>query len=481
MQRPATASLARRDMDDGAIAGTVVGVFFGCALLVFCLYPVIVHYIKRHQRARRHLQLDAELANGGVGPNGEPLPHRISSSDSIKEGGLSRGVDTTDSNVDSQVLNFAHYDPNAPPAAYTPFDGEYMPQDMEDDQPGVLKGTSEDYYRPSIPSEAFGMVPMPDVPEDAANPPIRPLSRTSTLSANVKHMFRRKSARDRTMSSHTSSDDQSSSSAAYQTYGGVQMQRIVTNEEVVAESPTELSPSTSHHGPNNLASTNAAPATTSREASSLSPPPQSPHENRLKYSPSPQHPAPGTVNPMDIMAPSTESELWHQTEHRLFVSSHESSPEAQPMEDSPGHFDDAVSPKSIEQHITPTVNEPEPATSPDTALEQSEQADTVMDDLPSHAHLNSTYVPENGRHPSFPSEHSTPLPGTAFTDASSSQPTPSTQTDTPSPESLNSSDFRHSASPSAGQIPQASPKSHGVFPCDEPGCNQVFDQPHKLK
>lgn len=475
-----SASLAKRDMDEGALAGTVVGVVIGGALLAFCLYPVIVHYAKRIQRARKRKQHDAELAIPSANGDANAL-HRLSTADSIKEE-ATRGVEDFDPGVDSQVLNFARFDPKVPPSAYTPFDGEYMPQDMEDDQPGVLKGTSEDYYRPSIPSEAFGMVPMPDVPEDAS-PPIRPLSRTSTLSANVKHMFYRKSTRDRTLSSHTSSDDQSSSSAAYQVHGGAPPHAIVTNNEALAESPTQLSPATSHRGLSvTVSNQTTARSAVPRDALSASPPQSPSSDNWRKYSPSPQPPAPGTVNPMEIMAPSTQSEMWHRTEHQLLVSSHESSPNNRPTQDPPSDIDAAVSPTSIDAHATPMIGvSPQPASS-DTALDHNEAADTVMGNSISisHSHLAPSTIPEDAPSSNF-SERLTPFAGGA-TDASSSQPTPSTQTDTPSPESVNSSDFRHSVSP-APNHPNASPKpqQQGVFPCDEPGCSQVFDQPHKLK
>lgn len=100
-----------------------------------------------------------------------------------------------------------------------------------------------------------------------------------------------------------------------------------------------------------------------------------------------------------------------------------------------------------------------------------------MTDIPSQSHLSP--MPDyDARHPSYPSDLSTPLPGPASTNPSTLN-TPATQLDSPSPKSESTSDYRHSASPSNG-INTISPRT-GAYHCDEPGCSQVFDQPHKLK
>lgn len=468
------------DLDDGALAGVVVGVVIFSLLLALCLYPVIVHCVKKRRNGGRDDRFDPEAAMAEAAkPGAHP---RLSSSDSLKHGPqLSRGHtfaekprgglpgDSKDEPVpidgpDPLLLGFGRYDPATHQGTI-----EYMPQDIEDDQPGILKGTSEDYYRPSIPSEAFGMVTTPD---PVVEPPIRSLSRAGTFSHNVKHMLSRKS-RDRAMStpSSTHASDAQSPVAAI---GPTPMPTIITTQDAVAASPTELSP----------ASSASAHHTLSRSIEPLSRSPPSPlGDRRLPKSPSPPHnPAPGTVNPMDIMPASTESEVWHRTEHQLFSSSNDSpSPLPQPLisepEGPPSPMDtDSPSPKT-----TPNPTRTEAGPHP-TGADAAEAQDVVAQDMQQpQKYLSSNTIPENGRHPSFPSEHSTPLPGQAFTDVSS-QTTPSTQIDSPSPESLNSSDFRHSASP--GNIAGASvpsPKPNGLYHCDEPGCNQTFDQPHKLK
>jgi hypothetical protein len=416
-------------------------------------------------------------------PGAKPVGHPRPSSDSIPHGPtLTRGH-TFDDEVrggkeepapidrpDPLLLGFGCYDPATHQGTI-----EYMPQDLVDDQPGVLKGTSEDYYRPSIPSEAFGMI---STPEPIAEVPIRSLSRAGTFGHNVKHMFARRS-RDRTMSSNDSSHPSDTQSPST---GPAPLPTIITSEEAVAASPTELSPTSSALP--SLPGPDASPYTLSRSPEPLTKSPPSPlGERGLSKSPSPPYnPAPGTVNPMDIMAPSTQSEFWHRTEHQLFTSSHEStSPLPQPLISEP------------EGQISHTTSDgPSPKTTPDqktgagtgpTNAEASEAQDVVMQEVQPQKYLSSNTIPENGRHPSFPSEHSTPLPGQAFTDVSS-QTTPSTQIDSPSPASMNSSDFRHSASP--GKVTEnvdnvPSPKPNGLYHCDEPGCNQTFDQPHKLK
>jgi hypothetical protein len=202
---------------------------------------------------------------------------------------------------------------------------------------------------------------------------------------------------------------------------------------------------------------------------------------------------------MDIMPASTESEVWHKTEHQLYEAFHKPSPsdstngmaipspsptppetQAQPVftVQSPGstnHTEFIPDHININDTNTTTNN----ITNHNNDQQQFDSVDVVMLDAaalpPNH---DSNLTAPDGRHPSYPSDQSTPLPGPSFTDVSS-QNTPSTQLDTPSPESVGSSDFRHSASPHSGGGSH-SPRT-GVYRCDEPGCNQSFDQPHKLK
>lgn len=474
----------RDDLSDGAVAGLTVGVIVFSLLLVLCLYPVIVGCVKRRKRDKRLAtqQRDAEAAvNGQIdGHDAEGGAHpRVSSSDSLKNSSaLARGYDFEQDAViegeeddpvtidDPTLRSFVRYGPETAQAAV-----EYMPQDLADDQPGVLKGTSEDYYRASIPSSAFGMVDQP-VAESMLT-----TSRASSLSHNLRHMFRRKSDRNQTLNSaewSSNGDEQ----------GATPLQRIITSEEPMAHSPTQLSPRSSPP-PQAAALRPPPPSTTSRSISaepngaslsnaSLS---NTSSPRALLKSPSPPYyPAPGTVNPMDIMAPSTESELWHRTEHELYTSSYES-PTSQLPQPIPQELEYTF-PDNTNQSSSPSVHGSTIKHDSPEQVPLFTQQDVEM----AQASLLQANSLTNGRHPSFPSEHSTPLPGPAFTDVSS-QATPSTQLDTPSPESRHSSDYRHSVSPGlvAHHVPSPVKNQDGLYQCDEPGCTQSFDQPHKLK
>ncbi|KAI9163395.1 hypothetical protein HJFPF1_05005 [Paramyrothecium foliicola] len=352
----------------------------------------------------------------------------------------------------------------------------------------VLKHNSEDYYDPSIPSEAFGMVPTP--PKLNVSVPNR--HRSTSITQQMKHVFHRKSVRDRTTSTDTNGSEAQSpfntgnTTASYAQ--GAPPMRQITDEEL-ASSPVPRSP-THIISPSPLAAQTPASASAGvTRTSSIS----SPTDYRLKTSPSPPaHPAPGTVNPMDIMPASTESELWHRTEHQLYVSSYESPPQLPSFieqANTANNLATSHSPaldSSLQQPLDsaqPSINATPEFISPE---ELAEKDDIVMTDIPSYT---STFIPSTtqqnsllqvapSRRPSNPSEHSTPFPGAASTDASSHN-TPSTLLDSPSPESMHSSDFRHSASPPLVQ--SAPSEKTSVFRCDELGCNQTFDQPHKLK
>jgi hypothetical protein len=217
-------------------------------------------------------------------------------------------------------------------------------------------------------------------------------------------------------------------------------------------------------------------------------PPRSPPVNRtFVASPSPpSHPAPGTVNPMQIMPASTQSERYYQTEQELYISTQEPSVSPEPV--LPEVRVPQIQYASIITSPSPSPGpsmQPAHSTHPSMSShlqlpevhEPLESDDVVMNDAPSQSHLSPMPSVEHGRRPSYTSERSTPLPGTAST-VPSSQNTPSTQLDTPSPDSGGSSDFRNSASPQMGS---AVPSGTGGYRCDEPGCTQVFDQPHKLK
>ncbi|GJN81252.1 hypothetical protein PLIIFM63780_004784 [Purpureocillium lilacinum] len=353
------------------------------------------------------------------------------------------------------------YDLQMPPFAY-PYGIEYMPEsEVQDDKTGVLKGTSADYYSPSIPSEAFGMVTTPtdlDIDTSQARPSG---SRSSSLRYNVRHMFRRKSGRENTIDSYNTTSTTGAVTA---------LQQIVTNEDPT-ESPTEVTPEMVFPEPGKPPSPTNVPA-------SQSPLLARGAEIPIKHSGPPAHPAPGTVNPMDIMPASTESEVWHRTEQQLLASSYQSSVAISPLgqELDAGYTQTVTSPSPT----NPTRPEDEQATDLAVAADEAHLGindhDILMPDRDAHDHLSPSAMPDSNRHPSYPSDQSTPYPEHSSTNPSSHN-TPSTQVDSPSSASMNSSDYRHSVSPQP-VLPSLKP---GVFRCAEPGCNQVFDQPHKLK
>lgn len=455
----ASTHLYRRHMSGGAIAGTVVGVVVAATLLLFCLYPVVVGYFKRRSKSRkRH---DAETAvGGGEGATAAAAAgqQRASSSESEKNGDLERG-NFDDKQADPAAEAIQRYDSNLVTANFVAkFGEEYMPQDMEDNQPGVLQGTSADYYRTSIPSEAFGMVDRPEQEQDDLSKSPTP-SRASSFGHNFRSMFRRTNSKEH--------DVEEMAMAA--------QQRSLKKEDTLTESPIE----------NTYPTPPAAPIAPLTRAMIISPmpateasPPQSPpdSERRLRQSASPPfHPAPGTVNPMDIMPASTQSEHWHRTEHQLFSTSHESPP---PM----GELMDQM-PTSPPAQPLPEA-EPSTFSPPAEDISWLEPDDTVYEQIVNEG-LEKHYLsadgaglsdPQNGLSPDWMS----PPPAAASTDISSSL-TPLSQPEVTSPESIAASNGRPSASPLALPQHAGSPEALGNFQCTQPGCTQSFDQKHKLK
>ncbi|KID89440.1 Zinc finger transcription factor ace1 [Metarhizium guizhouense ARSEF 977] len=508
----------KRDMSDGAIAGTVVGVVVAVALLAFCLYPVVIHQIKRRRRAQRP-KFDAEAGlfpQPGSGPVQHPNSHRrLSSTDSFKQNGdVARGdfgalqnkefgwpsynghVTQPDGNFgpsrqfsaqtgDGSRQEQSHYTGNDfSNDEPFPYYFENTPAaTAHDDSPGVLKGTSADYYSPSIPSSAFGMI---TTPEPADEPPPT-LSRGSSLKHHIKHMFRQQSGRENSLASVLSSNDKATAS---QVPPGTELGQILTTGHAT-DSPTELSPTKTSMPPPYVPGVTEPPETKESSASppqtTIQTPPQSPPppaERAFQASPSPPtFPAPGTVNPMDIMPASTESEVWHRTEHQLHTS-YGSSPGLSSTSDpaEQEHFStlaftplptSALSPSDAAKAARPATPTNQNAVQ---GLQVMDENDVPMVDVHSHDHLSPSMIPDNGRHQSCTSDGSTQYHGPHST-GPSTENTPSTQFDSPSPGSMNSSEIRNSASPQPGL---ASPRT-GLFRCDEPGCSQVFDQPHKLK
>ncbi|KAG6010115.1 hypothetical protein E4U21_000149 [Claviceps maximensis] len=458
----------RRGLGHAAVAGTVVGAVVAAALVALCLYPVIVYQIKRRKRARGP-SLDAEagihsqhIKASTLRPHSRSHRHRrLSSTDSFTRNGvLSRGgfdggdpssaasnvrLTPTEENWDARSrqlstategtacrdVHDAAFDDSYRNETTTPFP-YYMPASIPDDNPGVLSGTSHDYYRPSIPSSAFGMVTAAD---DFA--PVPTLSRGSSFKYSLKHMFRRSTGRDSSLAS------------------------VLCSEQEALNAAQPLAQTI------------------------LTTPPPSPRPDRAACkapSSPPSDPALGTVNPMDIMPASTQSEVRHRTEHQLLATSCGPCYGSGPR---PSSASDQADMDDVPTTSAPPSAEAAQATHSLTTTNQGalqgalkrEHYDVPMLDLHSHDHLTPSVITETSRHPSYSSDHSTPVPG-ALSTGPSAENTPSTQLDSPSPGSMNSSGFRYSTSPQPGL---ASPSKVEVLRCDEPGCSQAFDQPHKLR
>ncbi|ODA78692.1 hypothetical protein RJ55_06074 [Drechmeria coniospora] len=522
-------------MAHGAIAGTVVGVV-AAVVLLFCLYPVVVHWLRRRRHGSRpHLDAESNVACAHT----ESSPHgRLSSNDSLKqEGDGSRGdveigatrskdlqqisPDGSIGNVQGpQALQSLQSAQPAPasqlprgsndelsaaqggavpdesvaatqvsagecevePSAGTPYHYmEYMPEsEVIDDNPGVLTGTSADYYRSSIPSEAFGMMETPSNSQGETPLARRSGSRASSLKYNVRRMFRRRSGRESTLDSYTVSSAAESWRASA---GDAAPQQNVTNGDPTA-SPTQISPTITPAvavpGPSSGddAGSSAAAATTTETPPRLF--------QSLKHSPSPpSRPGPGTVNPMDIMPATTEAEVWHQTEHRLHFPTDSSASWAYPPETNVNAVDASPSPVTLHPPMSESKGaepteagngvDPKPMTVAEADAVHGDNCIAVPGRI-SHDRLSPLPCTEPGRRPSCVSDRSTPFAGANSTDGSSHN-TPLTQLDSPSPGSMNSSDFRHSVSPQ----PVVPASKSGSWRCDEPGCHQQFDQPHKLR
>lgn len=525
-------STVKRPMDEEAIAGTAVGVILAVALLAFCLYPVIVHRLNKKRKYVERYPPEAEDGLDSDGPTHGSIRHRrLSSSDSIKQkgipecvprqrtddetnfwpgmdrgcGGVHDGVACTGAEMHARRAPAPErYDGNqtlsiepASPTGFEYYTGPLpLPPEAAAHIPAhefILKGTSEDYYSPDIPSEAFGMYatppPMPELP-----PPDRTAAQTNSIRHNVRQLFRRKSSRDQGTGSYTPTAYGEQQSHAPHLQGATPLQRIVSNGDAV-DSPIEISPTrggSAFEAQTRSMSHGIADDVGTQQGNSTH---QSFHHHNVPLrskdgtSP-PRHAAPGTVNPMDIMPALTESELWHRTDYQLFAATQEEASPTRSCSTELPHETEA--PKdvssSIPSHHSSSMGNTDPSIAKPKAkaVKVVAQEDIVMGDEtsqpPSIPVSSSVPMPNPGQTTSRVSALSTQNPS-AVSSTPSTHNTPSTQIDSPSPPSLESSDFRRSTSPPSGVESGAgvsSPRG-GVYRCDEPGCNQVFDQPHKLK
>ncbi|KAH7304946.1 hypothetical protein B0I35DRAFT_484139 [Stachybotrys elegans] len=361
--------------------------------------------------------------------------------------------------------------------SYSAYDGAYphlWPTPSAEHQPSVFasSGGGDNYYAQGNLPQAIG------VGNTASSLQIEIPDRTRSYSSPVKSIMNQalspKSGQDSIVSSHApmpDSDDPHSSSnhtqphqpgpSSYTDEAAMDLADYTSLDDHLFMHARPASPS------NALQQQDIDGAASSHDQGLQNP----------GASPSPSYPAPGTVNPMDIMPASTERELWYRNEHQ-FHPSYERHAEAGPSMSQDAHEHPHMKAQLHQQSnkgknlqlVMPTADR-------FSQEEDAERDDVVMEDLPLLSHLNAGQSAGQSRRMSYSSDHAAALPATS-TNASSHN-TPSTMLDSPSPESASSSDFRYSASPQLGHS-MPSPRN-AIFRCDEPGCNQVFDQPHKLK
>lgn len=489
----------KRDLSDGAIAGVVIGIFVAVALLAFCLYPVVIYLIKRRKRRRsQDVEAENEYGSSNNGSAGGPGHHRrLSSTDSLKHheqlsrGGFdgNQGHNIVWTSADGALVPVErsyglpgqssmrtepsrHRDGSNALAAAVPRDYEaeemepfpfYMPASMPDENPGVLKGTSADYYSPSIPSEAFGMTSTQETKEVT-----RTLSRGSSFRHSLKHILRRQSGRAGTLASLPSVDAEPAPEN--------EPERILTEYPFEAQLETSPTANPATRPPDLPASPPSSPDDQVAVPSPHTVRPVPAQKPRLSHY-APLASAPGTVNPMDIMAPSTESEVWHHTEHELSTCNF-TTPNDQ------SEFDNLPSPERMHISASPSLDTTQtirPATPTEESLPDGLKVtggqDVSIIALHSHEPLSDSINSGSARHPSYTSDQSTPF-ATTHSSGPSTENTPSTQLDSPSPRSVISSEFRSSSSP---QPIISSSHTTGLYRCDEAGCGQTFQHPHKLR
>ncbi|KAK1964196.1 hypothetical protein LY78DRAFT_682672 [Colletotrichum sublineola] len=531
-------------LSGGGIAGVVVGVIVAIFLALVCAYP----FFARWRRAKKHgssQRLDTETAfvPGPMGPSGQaPAPgpgvnSHLSSKDSLghktdtlrgmerqstKDLDLSHnGVDrppsdqlashqqrgfTSDSTQPSTTTRrgTAEYSFGRAPTWQSEASYPWTPAGVElvatradgMDYADANHGHSATYYSPTIPSEAFGMVTPPtNEPQTSSPPPRRSSSQGSSLKLNLANMMRRIS-KDTVLT---------------RTKGHPAQPSQPVLSEVLSDSPTELTGASFHEpGPGavstrQLASPIHLPVSPMSESGELDHAQELDAKRVAKRTESPPIlppvvPAPGTVNPMDIMAPSNPTEHHWRTNQQLYQMANSPPRPAptvtKPVPDSP-QPSQAPTPQSPPKEVfeqeqqqrqqqdfneAPKVYNNEHVqvngcNSAEVSNVNSITQDVQMSDAAQHA--DSTHLmPDHSQHyldedMTDPSEHSPPMLGHASS-GPSYQSTPNTQIDSsPSPRSEGSSDIRNSTSPYPGLQP--SPRT---FICDE--CGRFFDQVHKL-
>ncbi|KAF4583044.1 Zinc finger transcription factor ace1 [Ophiocordyceps camponoti-floridani] len=411
--------LIRREFSEGAIAGTVMGIVF--FLLALCLYPVIVGLVKRRRRPGPDVETGPQVP--GIESGARP-----SSTDLCKEDvELSRAVKGWRVPCASPAL-----DEGVSLAFSAPRDGFFPPG----------QGASADYYYDS------GLIPL-----EAADIPV------------------------------TSSRD----IAQPVDFIGDRVKRLKGQASGSTESPPH---------DRQLPSSGAAEICGANDLMKTPPRPQQQQQQQTRMGPQPSppsYPAPGTVNPMDIMPASTEAEVWHRTEQQLMEYSVGRSPPAHladegvdcqsavagvwPRRDADMGVDGQLEQDddfgNVQSAFVSPLRSVTPQLPPPAFLDEAKESVPARHCEQNMPQTNAAEA-QSGSHLSYQSM-TTPQEVLPFVDLSPPATLP--PHDTPGELSLSSSECRSSNSPKS----PTTATGGGNYVCDEPGCDQAFDQLHKLK
>lgn len=550
-----TSHIAPRGLHKGGIAGIVVGAIVVVSLFCVCLWPFLIRFRKTRKRQSSPTSdpetaiVPQDLAHPTHGPptrssSRESLSHK---DDDLQQGNgvaprSSRDADPAEqptSPVDSPALDRGapmehtlernHSRTSRHSAISTGQTPKWNTEGPPPLSPGGIElvatradgfvyseavgGQSASYYSPE---ETFGMTTPP--PTDERGPAVgrRSSSRASSLKYNLMSLMRRMSSKD-TATQAPSPTTEGFTTPPTRAVPGFQQHG--TFGDYVSESPvTQTGPSFQDFGyasgrspPPQLASPVPLPMSPvstpgasfeGEDSKSRAIPriPEKPEQSPPPVFP-PSSPAPGTVNPMDVMAPSNQSEQAWNTDQQLYFIAH---PEASPSHSrSPppqqAHASQGATPRppieeedeeDEEEQDEPVQVKQEPTSngfSPNPAPPAHLSQDTKMTEQPYTAAAEpyvdySHLMPATAQPgpPSFdgnwtePTDHSTPMPSQGSS-MPSTHNTPNTQLTeiSPSPRSEPYSDVRNSASPYNG-----SAGSPGTYACEQ--CGRGFDQVHKL-
>ncbi|RCI13789.1 hypothetical protein L249_8285, partial [Ophiocordyceps polyrhachis-furcata BCC 54312] len=381
-------------------------------LLALCLYPIIVGQVKRRRRER----LDAE--SGRPSSIDSHRNHVELHPAATKEWNWSRRSQQASSSSSSS----SSPSPSSPTLNH---EGVCLAQPSDGRNHHAGQGMSADYYNASIPSEqSLGVTAPSSYPHVHAVPSV-----SGTFKDRIKRLLRQ--------------------GTGYADHG---------------------------EGPQ-LAS-RSGPAVAIWKTSVVQPWPSQHLTHEMSRSPSsspPAYPAPGTVNPMDIMPASTEVEVWHRKEQELLAYSHGGPPLGSPSPPDKDaevvsladHVDDSGTAETVSpplDHVDGNLDHADDLANLPAALQRPPAVIFNQAAIPAQQRpLTGGDAPPRIYH----SDQSTPF--------NPSLPNTAVLPDSPRDGWLTSSDSRSSNSP---QSPNTLTRA---YCCDEPGCTQTFNQLHKLR